>query len=62
MRMAARQPPQAMTTGSMACPVLQDYLKEFVERVMISLAPCLARAKMVAQIAVWPGCSVIGAG
>jgi len=62
IRMAVPQPPQAMTTGSMASLVSRVCLKEFVEGVLFSLAACSACAKPVARIAVGHGQLVAGAG
>ncbi len=62
MRMAAPQPPQAMTTGSMATLVSQVCLKEFVEGIFFSLALCSVCAKPVARIAVEHGLLMNGAG
>lgn len=62
IRMAVPQPPQAMTTGSMASLVSRVCLKEFVEGVLFSLAACSACAKPVARIAVGHGQLVTGAG
>jgi hypothetical protein len=44
MRMAAPQPPQAMTTGSTASRVSRVCRKEFVDGALLSLAPCSACA------------------
>jgi hypothetical protein len=62
MRMAAPQPPQATTTGSMASLVSRVCLKEFVEGVLFSLAMCSACAKPVARVAVGDGVLVDEAG
>ncbi len=62
MRMAVPQPPQTMTTGSMATIVSQVCLKEFVEGVLFSLATRPACAKPVARIVAGHGLLMDAAG